>query len=158
MVRTIAPVTLLFATLAATACGGGPPGLGPDGGVLECTPPLSITLSPSTDPPNAGVPTAGIGWAAGSCQVFDDETRPEVVLVVADLTGFLSGSLSAAADNRWVIESSSVGSAPTTYIAPLPRDVTVDVMLRNRDDAGLRLALSFQVAGDVVTLLDMRRL
>ena len=120
---------------------------GTDARVLTCDVPRSAELVPSASGSNAGVPLAGIGWTDGACVFYGDDGHPDIVLLVADLTGFLSGGLVAAPGRGWRTVSSSEG------LASLPRDTDIDVVVE-RD--GVRVELTFRVEGDTVVLLAMR--
>lgn len=125
---------------------------GPEPAALECAAPLTIVLSPSVEDANRGVPTAAIAWTDERCALYGDETHPDALLVVADFQGALGAELVAARADRWVIDTSSVGSAPATYVG-IPPDTDVAMEL-SRDE--LRVALTFRVEADTLVLVEMR--
>ncbi|MCA9617171.1 MAG: hypothetical protein R3B99_23400 [Polyangiales bacterium] len=119
--------------------------------VLTCDVPVETRLVASTEPPNAGVPMAGIGWDGTTCVFLPDQNATEHLIVLADLTGFLAGSLSVVSVNGWRIEESTLGG-PTTSIPGLPRDTDLRFVLR-RD--GVRVGITLRIEGEVVRVLAM---
>lgn len=155
--RRALPV-LLLATVLGACRGGGAADASVDARVLECDAPLTIVLSPSTRPPNVGLPTASITWTENRCALHDDEGHPDAVLFVADTAGtWFDAGLIAQADSRWVIAESSTGATRTTYLARVPRGTDIHVVLE-RDDASSRISVDFRVDDDTLTLLAMSEL
>lgn len=119
---------------------------------LRCDVPRSVMLVASDEPPNAGVPVAAIGWSEGECTLRSETGHPDDLIAIADLTGFLSGSLSLVSLDGWNIERSSLSTRPTTMLVGLPRDTDLELVLE-RDDVYVRIV--FRVEGDVVIVLSM---
>jgi hypothetical protein len=99
---------------------------------------------------------AAVAWADEHCELGTDETREDALLVVADFTGTVFGAagLSLNAVRNWNIVGSSLGGAPATYLAGVPRATDVTLVLeepRTRE----RATVTLRVDGDVVALLDM---
>lgn len=120
--------------------------------VLRCEVPRAITMVPSDEPPNQGVPVAAIGWTEGECALRAEVGHPDDLVVVADLTGFLAGSLSLVTVDGWRIVSSSLSSGPRTMLVGLPRDTDIEILL-GRDD--VRVELVMRVEGDEVIVVSM---
>lgn len=120
--------------------------------VLRCEVPRAITMVSSDEPPNPGVPVAAIGWTEGECVLRAEVGHLDDLVVVADLTGFLSGSLSIVTVEGWRIVSSSLSSRPTTMIVGMPRDTDVEILL-GRD--GVRVELVMRVEGAEVIVVSM---
>ncbi len=151
-VRLIHGVTL---ALLLAACAS-PPNGGTDARApaLDCVPPLSIVLVPSPYPANRGIPMAGIAWTGDHCALETDERHPDLVLLVADFTGTVFGDAPVATRvGDWSIVSSSLGTGPATYLAPVPRDTDVAVHLERGDE---RIELTFRLEGDTLVLVSMR--
>lgn len=121
--------------------------------VLRCDVPRSAPLVASEEPPNAGVPVMAIGWSEGECTLRSETGHPDDLIAIADLTGFLSGSLSLVSLGGWNIESSSLSTRPTTMLVGLPRDTDLELVLEDDDDVRVRIV--FRVEGDVVIVLAM---
>lgn len=150
------PVMLLAVALAA--CGGGRDvrDANVDARVLECAAPLTHVLSPSTRPPNVGLPTVSITWSGDGCALHDDEGHPDAVLFVADTAGtWFDVGLLAQADSRWFIAESSTGTMRATYIPGIPPATDIHLVL---ETDGTRVSVDFRVDGDTLTLLAMREL
>ncbi|MCB9616705.1 MAG: hypothetical protein H6722_30075 [Sandaracinus sp.] len=120
--------------------------------VLACDVPTGTTLVAATEPPNVGVPMASIGWDGETCVFPADPDSTQNILVLADLTGFLSGSLSGVSVNGWRIEESSLSSRPTTTVMALPRDADLR-FVTSRD--GVRVGITLRVEGEDVRVLAM---
>ncbi len=148
------PRLALLASLFASACAAdGPAGAPNDAAVFVCEPPLAIEMTASTAPSNAGLLTAGIGWTDGRCELYGDETHPDVFLVVADFEGAFGLGLVAAGANDWVIESSDLTSSPTTYITGFSYSELVSMVL---EKDGVRLALTLRVFPGTLTVVELR--
>lgn len=157
LLARLCALLLLSAAASSVACSS-PASVSSDAGRdagLECATPLSIVLSPSTSSSNPGVPSAGLGVVDGECALFADELQEGAVLAFFDLQGAGGTAWVAARVDRWVIETSSLGSGPTTYIANLPEDTDIALELTNGDSC---LAVRVRVSGATLTLLEMRRL
>lgn len=150
-------VPVMLVAIALGACGGrGGTDASVDARVLECDAPRSIPLTPSTHPPNTGLPMASIAWTGNSCALYADETHPDAILIIADTAGtWFDSGLVATADSAWFIAESSTGVMRATYITGVPRATDLHLVLESDE---VRVAVDFRVDGDTVTLLAMSEL
>ncbi len=130
---------------------------GNDGGPmpLACATPIMQDLVAPTSGSNAGVPMAGIIWAAGRCHLTTDEHEAGLVLLFADFTGSaLVGAPVATAGNDWRIESSTAGGSGSYVLSP-PRDTDLTFVMASATE---RVTLVVRLtAANVLVLTDMRR-